>query len=75
MIIMNLVSIILGLISFVMAIVGCIPFLGWFNWITLFIAGLGIILGSFSKNKVGRNICIVVFIIALFRLHMGGGII
>ncbi|MEO7551266.1 MAG: hypothetical protein ABIT09_09035 [Croceibacterium sp.] len=52
-----------------------IPFLGWGNWIVLPIAVVGIGLGALSRSKSGRNFCLIVFVVAVVRLMLGGGII
>jgi hypothetical protein len=72
---MNIISIILGLIALLLAIVGFIPLLGWLNWFTLLIAGAGIAFGAASDSNAGRNFCIVVAVICALRLWIGGGII
>jgi hypothetical protein len=72
---MNIISIILGLIALLLAIVGFIPLLGWLNWLTILIAGAGIAFGAASGSKSGRNFCIVVAVICALRLWIGGGII
>jgi len=72
---LNLVSILLGLIALLLAIPSAIPFLGWGNWIVLPIALLGIGLGALSRSNHGRNFCLVVFVVACLRLWLGGGII
>ena len=72
---LNLISILLGLIALLLAIPSAIPFLGWGNWIVLPIAVVGIGLGALSRSNHGRNFCLVVFVIASLRLMLGGGII
>jgi hypothetical protein len=72
---LNLLSILLGLVALVLAIPSAIPFLGWGNWIVLPIAVIGAGLGALSRSNHGRNFCLVVFVIACLRLMLGGGII
>ena len=72
---LNLISILLGLVALLLAIPSAIPFLGWGNWIVLPIAVVGIGLGALSRSNRGRNFCLVVFVIACLRLMLGGGII
>jgi hypothetical protein len=71
----NIISILLGVIALILAIVGFIPLLGWLNWLTLLIAGAGIAFGAASESNAGRNFCIVVAVICALRLWIGGGII
>ncbi|MFW5657993.1 MAG: hypothetical protein ACOCYF_00940 [Bacteroidota bacterium] len=72
---MNLISIILGSIGLLIALVGLLPLLGWLNWVALVISMFGIVFGIFAVKKEGRNLSAVVFVLAIFRLMIGGGII
>jgi hypothetical protein len=72
---LNIVSILIGLLALLLAIPSAIPFLGWGNWIVLPIAAAGAGLGALSRSNHGRNFCLVVFVIACLRLMLGGGII
>lgn len=72
---LNLFSLIAGLIAAVLMIVGLIPFLGWVNWIMLPVAAIGLILGLLSHGNAGRNLNIVVLAIGFARLWLGGGIL
>ena len=71
---LNILSIILGLIALLLAIPSAIPLLGWGNWIVLPIAILGAGLGALSSKNAGRNFCLIVLLIAVVRLSLGGGI-
>ena len=72
---LNIVSILIGLVALLLAIPSTIPFLGWGTWIVLPIAVVGIGIGALSRSNHGRNFCLVVFVIACLRLMLGGGII
>ena len=72
---LNVLSILTGLLALLLAIPSTIPFLGWGNWFVLPIAIVGIALGQLSSSNGGRNFCIVVLVIAVIRLSLGGGII
>ncbi len=72
---LNLISILLGIIALVLAIPSSIPLLGWGNWIVLPIAILGAGIGALSRSRKGRNFCLLVIVIAAIRLSLGGGII
>ena len=72
---LNLLSIILGVVALLLAIPSTIPLLGWGNWIVLPIAVLGAGLGALSSSNKGRNFCLVVIAIAVVRLMLGGGIL
>ncbi|MEO6041009.1 MAG: hypothetical protein ABIP41_03845 [Croceibacterium sp.] len=71
---LNLLSILAGIVALVLAIPSAIPFLGWGNWIVLPIAVVGIGLGALSRTNGGRNFCLIVFTVAVVRLMLGGGI-
>ncbi|MXP46179.1 hypothetical protein GRI43_02075 [Altererythrobacter luteolus] len=71
----NIISILIGIVALVLAIPSAIPLLGWGNWIVLPIAVLGAGIGALSSSNGGRNFCLIVFIIAVIRLSLGGGII
>lgn len=70
----NIISVILGLIAFVIAFVGLI--IGALNWLAIPIALVGLIIGLLSEEKkTGRNVCIAVLVIAIVRLFIGGGLL
>jgi hypothetical protein len=72
---LNLLSILIGLVALLLAIPSAVPFLGWGNWVVLPIAVIGAGIGALSRSNHGRNFCLVVFVIACLRLMLGGGII
>ncbi len=72
---LNLISILIGLLSLVIVIPAQIPLLGWANWIALPVVVLGIVIGQLSSSNGGRNFCVVVFAIAVVRLMLGGGLL
>jgi hypothetical protein len=72
---LNIVSILIGLVALLLAIPSAIPFFGWGNWIVLPIALVGAGLGALSRSNHGRNFCLIVFVLACLRLTLGGGII
>jgi hypothetical protein len=72
---LNIVSILFGIVALVIVIPSTIPFLGWGNWIALPFAVAGAGLGALSSSNGGRNFCLIVLVIAAIRLTLGGGII
>ncbi len=72
---LNVLSILVGIVALLLAIPSAIPLLGWGNWLVLPIALVGIGLGALSSSNHGRNFCLIVFAIAVIRLMIGGGII
>ncbi|MFB0610927.1 hypothetical protein [Aurantiacibacter poecillastricola] len=71
---LNVVSILIGLLSLIIVIPAQIPLLGWANWIALPFVVAGIVVGQLSSSNGGRNFCLVVFAIAVVRLMLGGGL-
>lgn len=71
---LNVLSILTGLLSLVIVIPSQIPLLGWGNWLALPLVVVGIVLGALSSKNAGRNFCLVIFAVAVIRLMLGGGI-
>lgn len=71
----NLVSVLIGLVALTVGIIGLIPLIGVVNWLALPIAAVGAAIGLFSDGKVGRNLNIFVILLATLRLWLGGGIL
>jgi hypothetical protein len=72
---LNLLSIITGLLSLLIVIPSQIPLLGWGNWLALPLIAVGVVLGALSSKNTGRNFCLIVLAVAAIRLMIGGGII
>lgn len=72
---LNILSLIIGIASGAVALLGIIPFIGWANWFVLPLAGIGLVLGLISSRKEGQILNLVVIAVALVRLSIGGGII
>jgi len=72
---LNILSLLIGLVALLLAIPAFIPFLGWANWIVIPIALIGAALGAMSSRTSGRNLCIVVILFGALRLSLGGGIL
>jgi hypothetical protein len=71
---LNLLSILFGLVSLVIVSPATIPLLGWANWLALPLIVIGVVLGQLSSSDGGRNFCLIVLLIAAVRLTLGGGI-
>lgn len=71
---LNIVSIIIGLVSAVLVAVAFIPLLGWFNWFVIPLAIVGAAIGAISRGRAGQSINIFVIVVGIIRLMMGGGI-
>jgi hypothetical protein len=72
---LNVLSVLVGLLSLLIVVPSTIPFLGWGNWLALPLIVVGIVLGALSRSNSGRNFCLIVGAIAVVRLMLGGGII
>jgi hypothetical protein len=70
---LNILSILVGLLSLVIVIPAQIPLLGGANWIALPFIVVGIVIGQLSSSNGGRNFCLIVALIAVVRLMLGGG--
>jgi hypothetical protein len=72
---LNLVSLLIGAVALLCALVAFIPLLGWLNWLIIPLAVVGLALGVVSKSTSGRNLNLVVIAVGVLRLMIGGGII
>jgi hypothetical protein len=72
---LNIASIIIGVIALIFAIPAWIPFLGWANWLIIPLAAIGAGIGVLSKQNAGRNLNLFVIVIAIVRLMLGGGFV
>ena len=52
-----------------------VPFFGWMNWFLLPLPVVGLIIGSLSRGNAGRNLNLIVLIVAIVRLMIGHGFI
>ena len=72
---LNIVSIIIGLVTLVAGLVAFIPLLGWLNWLVIPIGLVGLAVGALSSSNAGRNLNLTLVIVFAIRLSLGGGII
>lgn len=72
---LNIVSIIIGVVALLFAVVAFIPFLGILNWLIVPLALIGAGIGAMSQVNSGRNLNLVVIVIGILRLWLGGGIL
>ncbi|MEQ7873928.1 hypothetical protein ABDK56_07965 [Sphingomonas sp. ASV193] len=70
-----LVSLIIGLVALLLAVVAFLPLLGWANWLIIPLALVGAGIGMISRHKAGRNLNIFVIVIGVVRLILGHGIL
>jgi len=79
---MGIASLIIGLLSILGMAIGIIPLLGWFNWLNIPFAFIGLVLGvvsiARSRNSyglAGAIMCSFAIVVGTFRLAIGGGIL
>jgi hypothetical protein len=72
---LNIVSLLVGIVALLLAIPAALPFFGIANWLIIPIALLGLGIGVVSSRNTGRNLNIAVLIFCIIRLSLGGGLI
>ena len=71
---LNLVSILIGIVTLIGAVIAFIPLLGWLNWLVIPVAVVGLAIGAASRSNAGRNLNLVVVVVGVLRLAIGHGI-
>ena len=71
----NIVSIIIGVVALLFAVVAFLPLLGWANWLIIPLAVIGAGIGAVSSSNTGRNLNLFVIVVGIIRLMLGGGFI
>ena len=72
---LNVISVIIGVIALIFAAIAFLPLLGWANWLIIPLAVIGAAVGMGASSKGGRNLNIFVIIVGILRLMLGGGIL
>ena len=72
---LNVVSVLIGAVALVFAIIAFLPLLGWANWLIIPLAIIGAVVGMLSRSTAGRNLNLFVIGIGVVRLMLGGGIL
>ena len=72
---LNLASLIIGIVALVFAVVAFLPLLGWANWLIIPLALIGAAVGMASRSNTGRNLNLFVIVVGVIRLMLGGGIL
>lgn len=70
----NIVSLIIGAVALISALIAFIPLLGWANWLIIPLAIIGAAVGMISRSNAGRNLNLFVIVVGVLRLMLGGGI-
>ena len=71
----NLVSLIIGVVALICALIAFIPLLGALNWLIVPLAIIGAVVGMMSRSTAGRNLNLFVIVIGVLRLILGHGIL
>jgi hypothetical protein len=69
---LNILSILVGVVALPVMLLALVPLLGWLNYLVIPMAIVGTALGAMAENKTGRNLSLVVLVIGGVRLWMGG---
>jgi hypothetical protein len=82
---MGLISLLWGVVAMLWMLLALIPLLGWGNWFLIPFAAIGAIIAAIgiaitSREKRGRAkaglvLNAIVIVVAVVRLHLGGGLI
>jgi len=71
----NFVSLIIGVVALLCALIAFIPLLGALNWLIVPLAIIGAVVGMMSRSTAGRNLNLLVIVIGILRLMLGGGLL
>jgi hypothetical protein len=72
---LNLVSLIIGVVALLFAVIAFLPLLGWANWLIIPLAVIGAGIGMASNGSAGRNLNLFVIVVGIVRLMLGGGLL
>ena len=72
---LNFISLLIGIVALLCAVVAFLPFLGWANWVVVPLALVGAGIGALSSRTSGRNLNLIVIAIGVVRLMLGGGVL
>ncbi len=72
---LNIVSLIIGIVAFLFGLIAFVPLLGALNWLIVPLAILGAVIGSMSAARTGRNLNLIVIVVGILRLMLGHGIL
>jgi hypothetical protein len=82
---MGLISVVWGIVAMLWMLLALVPLLGWGNWflipfavVGVIIAALGVLFsrsGPRGRTKTGLVLNVLVILVAIVRLHLGGGVL
>jgi len=81
----GVISVVWGIVAMLWMLLALVPLLGWGNWFVIPFAAIGAIIaaigmvfssaGHRGRAKTGLLLNAVVIVVAIVRLHLGGGIL
>ncbi|MGR6329803.1 hypothetical protein ACU5AX_12110 [Sphingomonas sp. XXL09] len=71
---LNILSVLIGLVTLALGLVAFVPLLGWLNWLVIPIGIVGAAVGALSSSNGGRNLNLLLIVVFALRLMLGGGI-
>jgi hypothetical protein len=71
---LNLISIIIGIVALVLAIPAFLPILALGYYLIIPLALIGALIGMASSSNVGRNLNLFVIVVGVLRLMLTGGL-
>ena len=82
---MGLVSVLWGIFAMLWMLLALVPLLGWGNWFVIPFAAVGAIIAAIAmvftapanrgRAKTGLLLNGIVIVVAVIRLHLGGGLL
>jgi hypothetical protein len=82
---MGLISVLWGLVAMCWMLLALVPLLGWMNWFLIAFAAVGAMLAALgialhrperrARAKAGLVLNGLVILVAIVRLHLGGGLL
>ena len=82
---MGVISVAWGVVALLWMLLALVPLLGWGNWFVIPFAAVGAIIaavgmvfsraGHRGRAKTGLLLNALVIVVAIVRLHMGGGVL
>ena len=82
---MGLVSVLWGIFAMLWMLLALVPLLGWGNWFVIPFAAVGAIIAAIAmvfttpanrgRAKTGLVLNVIVMVVAVIRLHLGGGLL
>ena len=70
---LNIVSVIIGLVALLFAIPAFLPVLALAYYLIIPLAIIGAVIGAASSSNVGRNLNLFVIVVGVLRLMLTGG--